>query len=286
MISVVIPARNESPVIARTLRAMTTGALPGEIEVVVVCNGCTDDTAAVARAFGPPVRVIETEVGSKTNALNLGDQAASCFPRIYADADVVVTIGTIRALASRLERGDVLAVAPRAKINLDNCSWCVRLYYEIRSRLPSAREGIGGSGVYAVSEAGRGRFGEFPDVVADDGYVRVQFASCERDTLSAAQSVVYAPRTIKDLILIRTRAYYGSYELARRYPNLWLNRGQTNHMTLLSLATSPSLWLSLIVYFSVNIIARDAARTRFKNADFLWERDNTSRGAAITAQNT
>jgi glycosyltransferase involved in cell wall biosynthesis len=263
---------------------MTTGALPGEIEVVVVCNACTDDTAGVARAFGPPVRVIETEVGSKTNALNLGDQAASSFPRIYADADVVVTIGTIRALASRLERGDVLAVAPRPKINLDSCSWCVRLYYEIRSRLPSAREGIGGSGVYALSETGRGRFGEFPDLVADDGYVRIQFASRERDTLATVHSVVYAPRTIKDLILIRTRAYYGTYELARRYPILWLNRGQTNHKSLLGLVRSPSLWANLMVYFSVNIIARCKAKTRFKNADFLWERDNTSRGDAVTAQ--
>src|SRR6185437_12473950 len=104
MISVVVPARNESSVIARTLQAMITGALTGEIEVVVVCNACTDDTARIARAFGAPVRVIETELGSKTHALNLGDQAASGFPRIYVDADVVVTIETIRALASRLEK--------------------------------------------------------------------------------------------------------------------------------------------------------------------------------------
>ena len=65
MISIVVPARNEGLVIARTLRAMTTGAAPGEIDVIVVCNGCTDDTADIARSFGPPVRVIETEVGSK-----------------------------------------------------------------------------------------------------------------------------------------------------------------------------------------------------------------------------
>ena len=71
MISIVVPARNESPVIARTLKAMTNGAAPGEIDLIVVCNGCTDDTATVARSFGPPVRVIETEVGGKANALNL-----------------------------------------------------------------------------------------------------------------------------------------------------------------------------------------------------------------------
>ena len=92
MISIVVPARNEGFVIARTLRAMATGAVPGELDVIVVCNGCTDNTADIARSFGPPVRVIETEVGSKVHALNLGDQAASTFPRIYADADVEITL--------------------------------------------------------------------------------------------------------------------------------------------------------------------------------------------------
>ena len=82
MISVIIPARNESLVIARTLKAITAGADPDQIDVVVVCNGCTDGTAAIARGFGAPVRVIESDVGGKTNALNLGDQAASTFPRI------------------------------------------------------------------------------------------------------------------------------------------------------------------------------------------------------------
>src|ERR1017187_9023596 len=102
MISIVIPAFNERSVIARTLKAMTDGANPGELDVIVVCNGCTDDTATIARGFGRPVRVIETKLGSKPHALNLGDQAAVTFPRIYADADVVISINTIRGLANRL----------------------------------------------------------------------------------------------------------------------------------------------------------------------------------------
>ncbi len=77
MISVIIPAHDEGSVIARTLEAMTNGAAPGELDVIVVCNGCTDDTAAVARRFGPPVRVIETDIAGKSHALNLGDQNGS-----------------------------------------------------------------------------------------------------------------------------------------------------------------------------------------------------------------
>jgi glycosyltransferase involved in cell wall biosynthesis len=276
MISVVVPARNESPVIARTLAAMVSGAAPGEIGVVVVCNGCTDNTAEIARNFGPPVRVIETGIGNKSHALNLGDQVSS-FPRMYVDADVVIPLAALHALAARLEDGGALAVAPRANINCDGATWCVRAYYDVRSMLPSAREGIGGSGVYAVSETGRQRFGQFPDVIADDGYMRIQFKAHERQTLADVESTVFAPRMVKDLIRIRTRAYLGTIELARRYPDLWQNKGDRNHKTVLGLLWFPLLWPKLAVYCYVNIIARYRALSRVNASSLSWERDNTSR---------
>ncbi|MGA8273701.1 MAG: glycosyltransferase, partial [Candidatus Sulfotelmatobacter sp.] len=86
MVSIIIPAHNEGAVIARTLKAMTDGAQPAELDIIVVCNGCSDDTAAVARRFSPAVRVLETAIAGKTNALNLGDEAARSFPRVYVDA--------------------------------------------------------------------------------------------------------------------------------------------------------------------------------------------------------
>ena len=136
MISIIVPAYNESTVIARALAAITAGAKRDEIDVIVVCNGCTDDTASKAREFGPPIRVIETSVGNKAHALNVGDKAARSFPRIYADSDVVISLDTIRAIAARFERGDALAVAPLPSINLVGCSYLVRAYFEIRS-MPS-----------------------------------------------------------------------------------------------------------------------------------------------------
>jgi glycosyltransferase involved in cell wall biosynthesis len=277
MISVIVPAHNEGLVIAKTLKAMTVGAAPGELDVIVVCNGCTDDTARVARSFGPPVRVIETEVGSKTRALNLGDRAAKTFPRIYADADVIVTLVAIRALVNRLQLGDILAAAPSPSINLTGCSWCVRAYYDIRSRLPSAREGIGGSGVYAISQAGRSRFLEFPSITADDGYVRVQFKPEERETLTDVNTIVFAPRTIRNLIRIRTRAYYGTLELARQYPDQWKNSGERNHKAALSLFIYPTLWTKLLIYCVVNGFARYRAAIRIGTASSQWEQDDTSR---------
>jgi glycosyltransferase involved in cell wall biosynthesis len=283
MISIVIPAHNESSVIARALGAWTNNSRSAAMDVVVVCNGCTDNTAEIARRFGPAARVIESEVASKIHALNLGDQAARTFPRIYADADIVITVDAIQALAKRLEQGDVLAVGPTPVIDLTGCSWLVRKYYDIRSRLPSSREGIGGSGVYALSEEGRKRFARFPDLIADDVYVRLQFTPEERETLPSAKSMVFPPRTISRLIAVRTRAYSGIFELAHRFPELRVNKGEANHRTLITLFKEPRLWAGLLVYCSVNMLARCRASISFRSAASAWQRDGSSRVAQSTA---
>lgn len=280
MISIVIPAFNERSVIARTLKAITDGVKPGELDVIVVCNGCTDDTADIARGFGQPVRVIETKLGSKPRALNLGDQAAVTFPRIYVDADVVVTIDAIRSLANRLARGDVLAVAPTANVDLTGCSWPVRACFDIESRLPSAREGIGGSGVYALSEAGHRRVGEFPELTADDCYVRLLFSPTERETLASVRSTVFAPRMVKDLIVTKTRAHYGNFELTRLFSQLSNNKGESNNAALVRLFKYPWLWHKLLIYCSLTIIAKCGARRHLRARTFAWQRDETSRVAA------
>jgi hypothetical protein len=280
MISVIIPAHNEASVIARTLQAMTEGAEPHELDIIVVCNGCTDDTAPVARRFAPRVRVIETDISGKTHALNLGDEAAQAFPRIYADADVIITVQTIRTLTRRLEQGDVLAVAPTPRFDLVACSWPVRACYQIRSLLPSAQEGIGGSGVYALSKAGRARFREFPALTADDGYVRIQFQPAERETHRSATSTVFPPRTIKDLIATKTRAHYGSFELAALFPGLWHNRGESNGRSLIRLFKDPRLWFKLATYCTITVIAKRRAQKRLRSGTAVWERDHTSRAIA------
>ena len=251
--------------------------------MVVVCNGCTDDTASVARQFGPTIRVVETEVASKTNAMNLGDQVALTFPRIYADADVVIALDAVRALGARLRRGDVLAVAPTPAFDLTGCCWLVRKYYHARSQLPSSHEGIGGSGIYALSEEGRKRFDRFPDLIADDLYVRLHFRPEERETLHSVRSTVFPPRTISQLIAIRTRAYAGTFELARRFPELQANKGEANHRTLITLFKEPRLWCELLIYSGVNALARYRAGIRRKSRDSVWERDNTSRVAQSPA---
>ncbi|MGF1663440.1 MAG: glycosyltransferase, partial [Kineosporiaceae bacterium] len=99
MTSIVIAAHDEAAVVGRTLDALLTGAVPGEFDVTVVANGCTDDTAAVAAAR-PGVRVLDRPEPGKVGALNAGDAVASGFPRLYLDADIALTAADVRTLAA------------------------------------------------------------------------------------------------------------------------------------------------------------------------------------------
>jgi cellulose synthase/poly-beta-1,6-N-acetylglucosamine synthase-like glycosyltransferase len=74
--AIVIPAHNEAAVIARTLRSLAPLCESTEVEVIVVCNGCTDETAAIARGVRG-VTVLEVAEASKTAAMNAGDEHAS-----------------------------------------------------------------------------------------------------------------------------------------------------------------------------------------------------------------
>jgi glycosyltransferase involved in cell wall biosynthesis len=282
MISVIIPAHNEERVIARLLEALTDGHAPGELEIIVVCNGCSDDTASVARGFGAPVQVIETDVASKVHAINLGDAAAHGFPRVYSDADVVMSLASVRDLAQALSGGRWLAAAPRVEtLFLPGTAWSVRAYYRFWMALPFVQEGMMAAGVYAVSEAGRKRWDILPDVIADDGYFRLLFGSDERTEVQTALSSVRAPAAFADLIRIKTRSRLGVAQLHARFPELYAREKRTKRYgrALWAIARQPGLYPCAFPFLVVSVISRLRARQQARRAEgYLWERDRSSRG--------
>ena len=80
--SIVIAAHNEERAIGACLDAVLLDARPGEFQVIVAANGCTDRTAAVA-ASRPGVEVLDLPAPGKCAALNAADAIAVGFPRIY-----------------------------------------------------------------------------------------------------------------------------------------------------------------------------------------------------------
>lgn len=282
-----IPAHNEGQVIGRLLDSLLDQASPGELDIVVVCNGCTDDTAQVAGLRGPSgVRVVESPVPSKHVALRLGDEHAHGFPRLYVDADVVLGTADVRALTEALrESAGVLAAAPERDLPMTGCAWRVRAYYQVWQRLPSVREGLFGRGVIAVAEAGHERLAALPPLMADDLAASLAFAPDERVVVRTARVLVHPPRTWADLIRRRIRAATSTTQLEQQQqensPAAPAPTARTSKKDLGDiLRAEPRLFPAVLVFAAAAVIARRKSAKAVSSGDFgTWLRDESSRQA-------
>ena len=276
--SVVVPAHDEGSVIRRCLDALFEGFTPGELEVVVVCNGCADQSAAVARSSGHPVRVMELRSASKPAALRAGDAAVTAFPRLYLDADVVLPGAAARLVMERLRSG-ALAARPPIRYDAEASSAPVRGYYRARSRIPAVLGSLWGAGVYGLSAAGRKRFGVFPDLVGDDLWVDGHFESAEVEIVDCPPVVVVAPRRSRDLLRVLRRVYAGKGERASAH-NQGGRAPETSASTLRDLgrllAVGPAATLDVATYAAFAAGARLTLPFGLLVGDG-WERDDSSR---------
>lgn len=277
MSTIILPAHNESGVITETLESLLR-QIEEDDEVIVISNGCKDETETIARSFEPRISVINTPIPSKVNALNLGDQFARTYPRIYMDADIRLADGALSVIKKALAAGHYLALSPDPLMDFGGSSWAVKAYYDIWLSMPFCQSGMIGAGVYALSEEGRKRFGHFPDVIADDGFVRALFKEHERGKVIDAKSIVRAPATLYWLMKIKVRSRMGQMQLANMYPELIKHEHKNHFGGILSTLINPFNWPKLIVYLYISVISRILARRRLVNiADYQWEKDISSR---------
>lgn len=273
MTSIVIPAHNEENGIGRLLRAL---GLPQRtpFEIIVVANGCSDSTAAVSRDLG--AFVVETPTPSKIKAIILGDARATSFPRLYIDADVVIDARSVHALCNALTSG-VHAVGPERHLPMTGVSRAVRWYYDVWSRVDGVRAELYGRGVIAIDEAGHARLADWPDVMADDGFIAMSFAPDERAVVSAAAVTIWPPKAYRDLLRRRVRVALGNAMLAGDHaPDFDRPAGASAGWLLRLALREPRLAPKVAVFAATTIIAR--LRARFSRADgTTWLRDESSR---------
>ncbi|MBF8192255.1 glycosyltransferase [Nonomuraea sp. K274] len=275
-VSVVIPAHNEEAVVSAGLDLLLAGTEPGEFDVVVVANACTDRTARAAAREG--VRVLETATPGKVNALRLGDAACRVFPRVYLDADVRLDAASVRALAAAAARPGVLACAPVPEWDLRGTGPVVRRVHRVHDRLIAPSRALAGVGVYILNEEGHRRAFPMPDVISDDGWVDGCFHGAERAVVPEARSVVRPPRTVRAHLRRRVRVRRGNRQLAGLgRPGRGLRLGALGGLVA-GRAVSP---LDAACYLAV--LAADRLLTRLRGGAADWGTDTGSRHRDPTA---
>jgi glycosyltransferase involved in cell wall biosynthesis len=264
ILTVLVPAHNEGPWIRDCLAAiLASHPLPADIggEVLVLANGCTDDTAESARSMtqaaqskGWQLRVVEIEQGGKLNALNEGDRHANGAIRVYVDADVIVDPALLPQIAKRLNTLQPRYASGRPRIAKAS-HWITRAYAGFWSRLPFMTRGVPGFGVFAVNAAGRARWTQWPDIISDDTFARLSFAPDERIGVEAGY-VWPMVEGFSNLVRVRRRQDAGVAEIRKNFPKLLRNDEQV------SLAKSDLLRLFLrdplgfVVYAAITLAVR------------------------------
>lgn len=275
--AVIIPAYNEAAVLKRTLAPLSRAAVEGFIELIVVCNGCTDGTADVARGVAG-VRVVELAEGSKPAALNAGDEAASWWPRLYLDADIRISAGAALSVLDRLAQGDVLAARPQCSYDVGGVGALVRCYYRAFQRIPQHKLAMWGAGVYGLSAKGHERFGRFPLVTGDDLFVDTQFDADEKAVVATDPVVVKAPVNIRSLVAVLRRCHRGKAELSvdgQRGDARVSNAGLDTAVAVVRAIRSPRSAVDAGVYLGIAFAKRWPVRQ-----PQVWERDESSRSGA------
>jgi glycosyltransferase involved in cell wall biosynthesis len=115
-ISVVIPAYNASRYIAETLRSVLAQTLPPD-EVLVIDDGSTDDTAAVAERFGPPVRVIRRANARQAASRNFGVQEARGEWVAFIDSDDLWAVDKLEKQMLELARNPQADLCYTARVH-------------------------------------------------------------------------------------------------------------------------------------------------------------------------
>lgn len=272
-LSVLIPAHDEAAYIGDCLSAvLASDPLPQGMkgEVLVLANGCSDDTAARARDCAVPggwtLQVVEIKEGGKLNALNIGDEMAGGEIRVYLDADVTVDPPLLAELAALLSCPEPRYASGRPRV-APALSQITRTYARFWQRLPFFNETAPGFGLFAMNQAGRARWGDWPDIISDDTFARLSFPPTERHSAKAGYSWPMV-EGFAALVRVRRRQDKGVAEIAERFPALSSNddKPRLSRADLLKLAIRDPLGFA--TYAAVSLAVKSPF---FTNKD-AWAR--------------
>jgi glycosyltransferase involved in cell wall biosynthesis len=116
-VSTIIPAYNAAPWIAAAIESALTQSVPQEI--LVVDDGSTDETAAVARRYGAPVEVISQPNAGVSSARNLGLARARGEFIAFLDADDVWLPGKLGRQLDAFKRFPAAGTAITDEVQVD-----------------------------------------------------------------------------------------------------------------------------------------------------------------------
>ena len=261
LISVLIPAFNEAPVIEASVRRVLASR-DVTVEVIVIDDGSSDATSAiVAGAFADEdrVKLLTLANGGKARALNQGLKLARGAIVVALDADTQFEPETIARLARWFADPKVGAVAGNAKVgNKVNLvtRWQAIEYVTAQNLERRALAGLGAimvvpGAVGAWRRAALDAVGGFPiDTLAEDQDLTIAVQRAGWHVANDAEAVAWteAPQSFRALARQRFRWSFGTLQCLWKHKKA-LREGRPRGIAWIGI---PQAWLFQILFSLVS----------------------------------
>ncbi|HVT06616.1 MAG TPA: glycosyltransferase [Polyangia bacterium] len=229
-VSVCLPVYNGAAYLPAKIASLLAQDYPGPLEILIYCDGCSDDTEAVARALAAEpaaagrIRVYASAQRSgKPTGLNTLAPAATGELLLLNDVRQPLSPNAIRALATALQDPTV-GCATGNLVLVGSAGSGVYWRYEnwIRRQESAFRGVVGMTG--PIGMVRRADLGPLPaDLILDDVWVPIRLALGGRRTVlvpeAQAQDAAFADQREFQR---KVRTLAGNYQIFARLPRLLL----------------------------------------------------------------
>jgi peptidoglycan-N-acetylglucosamine deacetylase len=229
-VTVLVPAYNEAKVIASTVASLLRGRY-ANLEVLVVDDGSTDDTAAVVEDLArtdPRVRCLRRRNGGKARAANAGLREARGEIVVAVDADTVVSSSAIARMVAHFADPRVTAVCGNVEVGNVRSAFTGFQAVEYVTSQNFDRRAFAAMNCIGVVPGALGAWRR-DAVLAVGGYSHdtlVEDADLTLSLLRAGAVITYepgaiarteAPETLEALWKQRVRWTYGTYQCLAKH---------------------------------------------------------------------
>ena len=257
--SIIIPTFNSSSRIQKCLDALLEHTAGHNVEILVVNDGSTDDTAEVVGQY-QAVRLLNQANAGPAAARNRGAMESNADILLFTDDDCIASPGWLASMLAPFKDPEVVGAKGSYRTRQKRqIARFVQAEYEDRYRLMAHTNSIDFVDTYSAGFR-RDRFLQmhgydtsFPVACAEDVELSYRMSNCGWKMKFAPAAVVYHthPDTLRAYLAKKYKFAYWRVVAVRKNPSKCVKDSHTPQLMKLQLLLAPALLIAVVMDFTM-----------------------------------